>query len=118
MHTVFLSLLCSDSSKFQSCYGHLVDTLRQLPDDKFNVFAAQYLSPSLLAENSPEAKAMVDAVVAVATNRQKAQDILVQYIFRASTVGKDLMLRAIHVCFTVKLPSQVRSQISVARCCT
>ena len=100
--------LLSDSSEFQSCYGRLMDTLRQLPDDQLELFATRYLAPSLVAKESLEAKSIVDALQALAISRQKAQDLLVKYVFRASTVDKELIMSALHVCFTVKVPSQVR----------
>jgi hypothetical protein len=95
-----------ESPEFRQCYGSLVDTLRQLPDENLNDIAAHYLAPVLLTENSLDSRAILDGLEALAMNRQLAQKLLVRYIFRGHTASKELVVRAIHVCYTVQEPCQ------------
>lgn len=104
---MFEGCLFLESPEFRLCYGRLVSTLQQLPDEQLDNIASHYLAPALVLENSLEAKTMVDALEAVAMNRQRGQELLVKYVFRASDFNKELIIRAIHVCFTVKEPSRV-----------
>jgi hypothetical protein len=98
-----------ESPEFRQCYGSLVDTLRQLPDENLNDIAVHYLAPVLVAKNSLESIAILDGLEALAINRQFAQKLLVWHIFRSHTVTKELVVRAIHVCYTVQEPCQVDS---------
>lgn len=108
--TNIFDFITSESPEFRICYGHLVDILEKLPDKQLDAVVAPYLAPVLVAENAPKVKAIVDGLEAVATNRRRGQELLVKYVFRRSTVSKEIVMRALHVCYTVKEPCQVSSK--------